>query len=432
LPAKSKAQQRYMGMVHGVQKGTVEPGDVSPEVRKTAKTMKKKDAKDFATTKHKGLPMKVKKEITEGQFPKFSELKVKDRITYHGKTQYMITKVTPKEIHIGMIDKGSNPVAGMFAKNAIITKSNYESQAKMKFIKDVIQEHSIKEDKRSNKMSKKRLVEHFYSTDEIKAVHEGIFEDEKPKLTPEIKEKAIAAIKEYAKFGKMIYREGNLREVAKTLSEIADFAGHYTVEEAGDWFDAVTVKRNMGDLKKLSLEFAKVSGEVQGHQDRMSALYEDMGGILNRYFDIQELVDEQPPATRDMDSTMKVGDRAVVNTNVVRKDDPTPSHVRRVNQEIVRGRGTVKIHEFVDEYVVVSGGDIGLFEVKIPLSSLSKVVPGQRIGEAAKYKKATMEKYVKKDKFLGAQYKTGTDLEKLFNTYVLGDSAQEKLYNKVK
>jgi len=34
LPAKSKAQQRYMGMVHGVQKGTVEPGDVSPEVRK--------------------------------------------------------------------------------------------------------------------------------------------------------------------------------------------------------------------------------------------------------------------------------------------------------------------------------------------------------------------------------------------------------------
>jgi len=140
LPSKSKAQQRYMGMVHGVQKGTVDPENVSPEVRKTAKTIKKKDAKDFAKTKHKGLPEKVKTEIKEDQFPKFSELKPKDRIEYHGKTQYMITKVTPKEIHIGMIDKGSNPVAGMFAKNTIITKSNYESQAKMKFIKKVIQE----------------------------------------------------------------------------------------------------------------------------------------------------------------------------------------------------------------------------------------------------------------------------------------------------
>ena len=43
-----------------------------------------------------------------------------------------------------------------------------------------------------------------------------------------------------------------------------------------------------------------------------------------------------------------------------------------------------------------------------------------------------MEKFIKKDKFLNAQFKTGTSLEKLFNTYVLGDSAQEKEYNKIK
>lgn len=58
MPAKSKKQQRFMGMVHAAQKGELK--DPSPEVKKAAKSMKKKDAEDFASTKHKGLPEKVK------------------------------------------------------------------------------------------------------------------------------------------------------------------------------------------------------------------------------------------------------------------------------------------------------------------------------------------------------------------------------------
>jgi hypothetical protein len=56
--AKSKSQQRFMGMVRKCQ----ETGDcASEEVRKAAKSMKKKDASDFAKTKHKGLPEKKRK-----------------------------------------------------------------------------------------------------------------------------------------------------------------------------------------------------------------------------------------------------------------------------------------------------------------------------------------------------------------------------------
>ena len=54
--AKSKAQQRFMGMVHAVHKGEK---PASPEIAKVAKSMKKKDADDFASTKHKGLPNHV-------------------------------------------------------------------------------------------------------------------------------------------------------------------------------------------------------------------------------------------------------------------------------------------------------------------------------------------------------------------------------------
>ena len=55
MPAVSKAQQKFMGMVHAVQKGDMEAP--SKEIEKAADSMKKKDAKDFASTKHKGLPM---------------------------------------------------------------------------------------------------------------------------------------------------------------------------------------------------------------------------------------------------------------------------------------------------------------------------------------------------------------------------------------
>ena len=55
MPATSKAQQKFMGMVHGLQKGTVKPSDVSAKVKKVADSMSDKDAEDFASTKHKKL-----------------------------------------------------------------------------------------------------------------------------------------------------------------------------------------------------------------------------------------------------------------------------------------------------------------------------------------------------------------------------------------
>jgi len=60
MPAVSKAQQRFMGMVHAADKGET---PASPEVAKVSKDMKDSDAKDFASTKHAGLPDKVREQI---------------------------------------------------------------------------------------------------------------------------------------------------------------------------------------------------------------------------------------------------------------------------------------------------------------------------------------------------------------------------------
>ena len=62
MPAVSKAQQRFFGMVRATQKG--EMASPSSEVSKAASSMSKSDVKKFAKTKHKGLPNKV--EVEEG------------------------------------------------------------------------------------------------------------------------------------------------------------------------------------------------------------------------------------------------------------------------------------------------------------------------------------------------------------------------------
>lgn len=56
--AVSKAQQRFMGMVHAAKKGEK---PASPEVAKVAKGISSKEAEKYASTKHKGLPEKKPK-----------------------------------------------------------------------------------------------------------------------------------------------------------------------------------------------------------------------------------------------------------------------------------------------------------------------------------------------------------------------------------
>ena len=58
MPAVSKAQQKFFGIVRAIQKGEMAP--TTPETAKAAADMKKSDVKKFASTRHKGLPEKKK------------------------------------------------------------------------------------------------------------------------------------------------------------------------------------------------------------------------------------------------------------------------------------------------------------------------------------------------------------------------------------
>jgi len=64
MPAVSKKQQRFFGIVRAAQKGTLK-GKKTLEVQRAAASMKKKDVKKMASTKHKGLP---EKKVTKESF----------------------------------------------------------------------------------------------------------------------------------------------------------------------------------------------------------------------------------------------------------------------------------------------------------------------------------------------------------------------------
>lgn len=102
----------------------------------------------------------------------------------------------------------------------------------------------------------------------------------------------LEVISTYKAFGRKLQAEHDLAEIANTLGGIVDAATTFAVKESGNNFDPATVKRNMGDLGKLSAQFEKSALEAKQLQQRMSSLYEDMGHVLGRYFDMQEISDE--------------------------------------------------------------------------------------------------------------------------------------------
>lgn len=76
MPAKSKSQQRLMGLAYAYKSGEIKVKDLNPKyadkVKDLAKSMTQKQLKDFAKTKHKKLPEKVEETLLK--FREFNKI----------------------------------------------------------------------------------------------------------------------------------------------------------------------------------------------------------------------------------------------------------------------------------------------------------------------------------------------------------------------
>ena len=100
-------------------------------------------------------------------------------------------------------------------------------------------------------------------------------------------------LSQYNDIGEDIFGKSNISKISEKLSWIANQAKSHTLRETEDWFDKITVNRNMKELTGLSKQFGKIAQESNSLQQRLGALYEDMGNILGRYYEVGEVVKEE-------------------------------------------------------------------------------------------------------------------------------------------
>ena len=156
MPALSKKQQKFMGIVRSIQKGEQPASKFSKDAQDAAKDMRKSSVKKFASTKHKGLPMKkeilgklkelIKQELSEYTYGVGDVVKDVNPTCPHFGAQGKVKSVNPKSVIFIVKNKGKNFKPGMELE---------KSHDQMKKMNESINEMSAKTKKIISKLGKK-------------------------------------------------------------------------------------------------------------------------------------------------------------------------------------------------------------------------------------------------------------------------------------
>ena len=165
MPSKSKQQQKFFGIVRGIQKGSSKGSKAAKDV---AKRMDIDDVEKYASTKHKGLPKKVSKESLESLENGIRNM-VKEFMTesHHDKREGKMAKYDAKEIAqdaadvFKMIDKDMDLPEWLEAKITIAAHN-------MNTVKDYLTHHQSDKVEEAKKRDYKAEYKKFQSSTKSK------------------------------------------------------------------------------------------------------------------------------------------------------------------------------------------------------------------------------------------------------------------------
>jgi hypothetical protein len=127
----------------------------------------------------------------------------------------------------------------------------------------------------------------------------------KKEWTTEAKKTALENIGCYNEYAKHLHRDTSLMEIAHKLSEMVkdarELALHETEKASVDgkhWFDEQTVKKNCAVMEKSMAEFTKLANEAHVMEQRLKACYEDVGHLLERYYEVKDLKEGQAAVSK--------------------------------------------------------------------------------------------------------------------------------------
>lgn len=114
--------------------------------------------------------------------------------------------------------------------------------------------------------------------------------DEPIEYSNEEKRQFVDALASFSTFSDEVYIKRNLKSVVgalKTISEMAMNMLKKTSNNEDEWFDNITINRNIKTLKEDIKIFERTAKEITELQHRLANSYEEIAQILSKYFDVK-------------------------------------------------------------------------------------------------------------------------------------------------
>jgi hypothetical protein len=110
------------------------------------------------------------------------------------------------------------------------------------------------------------------------------------------------SVSRFNDFGAKIYKTNEIAEMVEAIRNMTNGASKLALQETDDWFDGVTVKRDMKEVAKSTQLFEKAAKELSTLQQRLESVFEDIGHKLGKYYDIHEGMDAVGKEDGDIDN----------------------------------------------------------------------------------------------------------------------------------
>ena len=289
MPALSKKQQKFMGIVRSIQKGEQPASKFNKDAQDVAKDMKKKDVKKFASTKHKGLPMKkeimgklkelIKQELSEYTYGVGDVVKDVNPTCPHYGAQGKVKSVSPRSVVFIVKNKGDNFKPGQELEKThdqmkkideslnenrdfeklynLFTKKDYFNLKNS--IKQMLRNYDValkKGDKGAQKYTKQDVIKSVTAQNKENA--KRVYDE----LVTAIKKKDIRRLKSRLRYNQpysmAIFNQITGKKLPKTTRDIHSFLDNEFMKES------VKESMNPSAVKKMRDEFEK-TGQLPPH-----------------------------------------------------------------------------------------------------------------------------------------------------------------------
>ena len=100
-------------------------------------------------------------------------------------------------------------------------------------------------------------------------LHESKKQEMTQQLTREDKSAIMNSVSQFNEFASNVYKVNEIQDMVKAIKELAANASTLALQESDDWFDAVTVKRDMKEVSNSAKLFEKTAKEMTQLQQRL-------------------------------------------------------------------------------------------------------------------------------------------------------------------